>query len=120
MSEKLVIKNLGFSTADAENIETFFFNGSTVWLKFFDWREQVWRVEFSEVVAFSWNQEEVEHKALRDDCVYEIINSQWLRKHKEIGTVGSIDNYKHYKLGFNAYGILDVIFEEMKVINDDK
>ncbi|MEP6903458.1 MAG: hypothetical protein ABJA66_17155 [Actinomycetota bacterium] len=118
MSEKLVIKNLGFSTADAENIETFFFNGSTLWLKFFDWREQVWRVEFSEVVAFSWNQEEVEHQELRDDCVYEVKDSDWLGKYRKIGTIGIIDKYKHYKFCFNAYGILDVIFEEMKVIND--
>jgi len=120
MSEKLVRKNLEFSTADADNIETFFFNGSNFLLKFFDWREQVWRVEFSDVVAFSWNREEIEHKDLDDDCVYEVIESDWLKKQREVGTVGNIENYKHYKLCFNAYGVLDVIFAEMKVINGDK
>ncbi len=118
--EYLVLKNLKFSTADAENPEIFFFNGTTLWLKFFDWREQVFRIEFSAIVAFSWNQEEVDHKEMSDDCVYEVQNSNWLKKHKEIGTVWNIENYKHYKFCFNAYGILDVIFEEMKVIDDDK
>src|SRR6476620_5669503 len=115
MSEKLVIKNLEFSTADAENIETFFFDCSTLRLKFFDYCERLVLVEFSEIVAFSWNQEEVEHKELSDDRVYEVINSDWLRKHKDIGTVNNAEKCKHYKLCFNAYGILDVIFEEMKV-----
>lgn len=120
MSEKLVRKNLEFSTADAENIETFFFNGSELWLKFSDWRVQTWKVEFSEVVAFSWNQEEVEYRDLSDDCIYEVINSNWLEKYKEIETVENIQSRKHYKFCFNAYGVLDVIFEEMKVIKNDK
>lgn len=120
MAERLVSKNLTFSTADAENPEVFFFNGTTLWLKFTDWQGQVFRVEFSEVVAFSWNQEEVDHKELSDDRIYEVQDSNWLKKHKELGTVGNIENYQHYKFCFNEDGILDVLFEEMKVIDDDK
>lgn len=62
MSERLVLKNLNFSTADAENIETSFFAGSTLWMRFLDWQEQKIQVEFLNVIAFSWNQEELNHK----------------------------------------------------------
>lgn len=120
MSEKLVIKNLEFSTADAENIETFFIDGSMLGLRFLDWREKAWQVEFSEVVAFSWNRDEVVHKDLDDDRVYEVTESDWVKKYREIGGVENVENYKHYKFCFNAWGILDVIFEEMKVIKDDE
>ena len=114
MSEKLFLKHLGFSTADAEKVAIFFSSGSILRLKFLDWQEQKIQVEFSDVIAFSWNQEEPNHKRMSDDCVYEVINSSSLLKYKEIPE--DFEKYKHYKFCFNACGILDVIFDEMKVI----
>ncbi len=119
MSEKLVWKNLEFSTADAENVELFFFDGTSLLLKFMDWQGQAFRVEFSEVIGFSWNEEELEHKQMKDDCVYEVINSSFLEKHKIIGNIYNSAYHKHYKICFNTCGILDVAFGEMKVIKDE-
>ena len=119
MSERLKVKNLSFSTADAENIETYF-ACSTLRLKFSDWQEQKIQVEFSDVIAFSWNQEEIDHKRMSDDCVYEVTDSNWLLKYREVEAAEIMENYKHYKFCFNANGILDVIFDEMKIIKNDE
>ena len=115
MFERLKVKNLNFSTADAENIETYFV-GSTLRLKFSDWQEQKIEVEFSDVIAFSWNQDEFDHKQMSDDCVYEVADSNWLLKYREVEATEIIENHKHYIFCFNANGILDVIFDEMKII----
>lgn len=56
---------------------------------------------------------------MSDDCVYEVVNSNWLLKYKEVEVAEIIENHEHYKFCFNAYGILDVIFDEMKVIKDE-
>lgn len=113
MSEKLILKNLECSTADAENIETIFSGGAMLLVKFQDWAEQHWKIKFSEVLAFSWNSEELNYRKINDDCVYEVQNSDWISRYKNIGE--PIETLKHYKCCFNAYGILDVIFEEIKI-----
>jgi hypothetical protein len=119
MPERLIWKNLEFSTADAENVELFFFNGTLLWLKFSDWQGQVFQVEFSEIVGFSWSEEELEHKKMKDDCVYQVVNSNLLEKHKAVGTISKLSNHKHYKICFNDYGILDVVFGEMKIVKNE-
>jgi hypothetical protein len=85
-------------------------------LKFSDWQGQEFQVEFTEVIGFSWNEEELEHKKMKDDCVYEVVNSALLEKHKAIGNIYNASAHKHYKLCFNAHGILDIAFVQMKVI----
>ena len=119
MSEKLVVKNLGFSTADAEKVEISFFEGSTLRLKFLDWQEQTIQVEFLDIVAFSWSQEDIHHRQISDDYIYEVLNSNWLLKYREVEAAEIIENHKHYKFCLNCCGNLDVLFDEMKVIKDE-
>lgn len=119
MSEKLVSIDLGFSAADAEKQEVHFKDGTTLCLKFCDWQEQSVVVEFFEVVTFSWNEEEIEHYKSMDSKVFEVKGSAWLKKHKNFGTIPN-DKFRHFKLYFDGWGVLDVIFEEMKVTISDK
>ncbi len=117
MSEKLVNKDFVFSIADAENVECIFKGkGSSLLLIFCDWSEQIWRIEFTEVIAFSWNLDELFYREIHEDYVCEVENSDWIKKYKEIGE--PVEKHKHYKFCFNAYGILDVIFEDIKISNE--
>jgi membrane-associated PAP2 superfamily phosphatase len=114
MSEKLVRKDFDFTIADAENVECVFISkGSKLLLKFEDWSKQIWKIEFAEVMAFSWNLDELNYRKIHDDYVYEVENSNWIKKYKEIDEY--VEKHKHLKFCFNADGVLDVIFEDIKI-----
>lgn len=113
MAETLVKQNFEFSTTDAENIEVFFFGVTDLVVKFEDYQNESWRIKFSEVVSFSWNLEELIYPEIDDEFVYEVKESALISHYKLKGE--PTEKLKHYKLCFNAYGILDVVFEEMKV-----
>ncbi len=114
MSVNLKRLNLLFDIADAECPEIRLFDGDSLQIKFLDYRESWVKLEFLEVIAFEWNSEEIENQNLSDDCVYEVINSKRIESYRRVGE--PVFNHKHYKLCFNACGILDIIFSELRII----
>ena len=84
-------------------------------VKFLDYRESLVEIEFLQVIGFKRNPEELENPKLSDDCVYEVINSKWIEEYYKLNE--PVSKHKHYKLCFNACGILDVLFVELKIIN---
>jgi hypothetical protein len=105
MRELLVEKFIGVHTADAEGVELRFQAGR-LHLAYSDWQERRRDAHFTDVLAFRW-QEQIEEAMPRDDTSYEVIDSNWLRSHADIQTPGV--RYAHYKLCFNACGVLDVL-----------
>jgi hypothetical protein len=101
--------HLGCSTADAERPELRY-AADELTVRFRDWREQWVELRFTGVVAFQWNDGEV---ALapgdRDDGTDHARDSPWLRSHAAAGTVATGEGHGHYKLGFNAVGVLEVL-----------
>ncbi|XAL99352.1 hypothetical protein OT109_17450 [Phycisphaeraceae bacterium D3-23] len=99
--------DLGFSTADAERVQLSF-DGSDVQLTFVDWQEVPRDHSFLEVLGFSWS-EELDDSSIRDDVVYEVVDSPWLASQLELNAIDDPYSYVHYKLCFNACGVLDVL-----------
>ena len=93
--------NLGFSTADAEDVEYSYSEGSAT-IKFQDWQEKSISVLFTDVLAIKWQEADTSTLHERDDETYEIINSEWLGIHSKQNFTDSNVNYHHYKLCFNA------------------
>jgi len=100
--------HLGFSTADAEDVQLQF-DGSDVTLEFRDWSDQDVKVVFREVLGFRWSQWQDE-VAPRDDESYEVLGSEWLQREFDIGGTGVVrQDFAHYRLCFSACGVLDVL-----------
>lgn len=69
--------NLGIATADAENVAVQFIKPNLI-LTFIDWREELCKLVFNEVLAFRW--QEFDEQDLRDDETYEVVDSEWLKR----------------------------------------
>jgi hypothetical protein len=112
MTEIARLIETDFSTADAEYPNFSLRNGLLV-LDFVDWREWPVRVRFSNTVGVKWQELDSEGPEDRDDSTYEIVGSSWLKEYlsKEACTPG--DALRHYRLCFNACGVLDVLAESM-------
>jgi hypothetical protein len=106
MTIQYEITDLGFSTADAEQVQLEF-NGCNLSIRFIDWQEQPKTHIFIEVLGFSWN-DELDNPSIRDDVTYIVSDSDWLRSQCELSNE-EVEQYIHYKLCFNACGVLDVI-----------
>ncbi len=77
-------------------------------LTFIDWREERIQHSFEEVFGFKWEDAQ-NLSSIRDDSCYEIIGSEWLKVHIELNAITDYGAYSHYKLCFNACGVLDVL-----------
>src|SRR5687768_10754468 len=99
--------DLGFSTADGESSDLRFVGGD-IQFSFVDWREQ--RVQFTaaDVRGFSW-LEELDVPRIRNDVVYEVLDSDLIRKYCAWNVMRPEDGYRHFKLCFNAAGVFDVL-----------
>ncbi len=97
--------DLGFSTADAEDVRLDF-DGADLQLRFVDWRERPVIHRFHDVLAYRWGLDI--DPDLRDDQVYEIVDSPWLEREAELAEEPR-ESYLHLKLAFNAQGVLDVL-----------
>lgn len=98
----------GFSTADAEYPEIKQEDGDLT-LRFKDWQENTVEVFFGEAIAFKWQMAESLLANERDDCSYEIEESEWLELHRKQGEFGPSEDFKHYKFNFNAIGQFEVL-----------
>jgi hypothetical protein len=116
MSENLKRLNPDFFIADADCPVIMLFDSNCVRVKFLDFRESQVEIEFYEVIGFKWNMEDHEYPTISDDSVYEVQNSIWLDKYIETDLSIKNENYKHYKLCFNGYEILDILFSNWKII----
>jgi len=112
MEETFEIAEVGFSTADAD-YPTISLDGSgDLSVEFEDWREKTVHLKFREVLGFKWDECDV-HQGGRNDVTYEIVNSKWLRVLSEHNMAA--EDYHHYKLCFNEWGNLDVLFKTLEV-----
>ena len=105
MTERFAEQYIGVHSADAEQVELQYANGS-LHLRYVDWQEQQRAAVFKEVLAFRW-QEQDESAVPRDDTTYEVLNSMWLASHSVLRHQAI--RYAHYKLCFNACSVLDVL-----------
>lgn len=104
-----------FSTADAEYPEITLERGC-LRVGFRDWREELVTLLFHDVVAFSWDDGDAAVNANhRDDCCYIVHDSPWLARHREVGTVISTEDKRHFKLCFNAIGVLQVLASKLEI-----
>src|SRR4051794_39473205 len=99
--------DLGFSTADASNVELLM-KGDVLNTSFINWKEESIRAIFRDVLAFKW-ENELDEDGLRDDLVYEVEGSEWLGRQVELQAIRDLNSYTHYKLCFNGKGVLDVL-----------
>jgi hypothetical protein len=105
-----------FSTADAEYPQVAVERGS-LRVAIRDWREKFVTLLFHDVAAFSWDDGDAAVDANhRDDCCYIVHDSPWLARHREVGTVMPSDDHRHFKLCFNAAGVLQVLASRLEVL----
>ena len=104
-----------FSIADAD-APCLIYTQGLLHVRFKDWREQEVELRFFDVIAFSWDEGEAAlDKAHRDDASYLVIGSEWLKRHIDVNNVYADERHHHYKLCFNAAGILQVLAQSLKV-----
>jgi hypothetical protein len=106
--------DLGFSTADGARPELHFIGGD-IRFSFVDWRERLVSFLASDVRAFSW-VEELDDPELRDDAVYEVLESDLIRKSRTLSVTSPEVGYRHYKLCFNAVGALDIVCQQIAIV----
>jgi hypothetical protein len=94
--------NLGFSTADAGDVKLSYSRGDLL-LEFLDWRENLIKVRFTDVIRFNWTHGLDD--AVRQDTCYRVLDSPWTLT--DLAAEGN-SVFCHYKLCFNACGTLDV------------
>ncbi|MFO0959150.1 MAG: hypothetical protein U0800_17260 [Isosphaeraceae bacterium] len=107
-----------FSTADAESPRLTAERGS-LRVTYRDWREKTVELRFHEVVAFSWDDGEAAvDPAHRDDTSYVVHNTPWLARHREVWTLMPSPEHRHFKLCFNASGVLQVLAARLEVMTE--
>ena len=116
MAETAKLLQPGFSTADAEYPDLTL-NDGVLRLEFREWTEQVIVVEFDDVCAVRWQEVGYLGPEDREDSVYEIIDSDWLEAHLKGGARDPEEGHRHFKLGFNAYGPLEVLATRMRLVS---
>jgi len=99
------IVELGMSPADAESVQLSYRFGD-LYVRFTSWDEKDVEAKFYDVLAFSW--QEFDFDQLRKNVCYEVSDSSWLASQAKLQELNPED-YIHYKVCFNANGVLDLI-----------
>lgn len=108
-----------FSTADVEYPKVVSEHGF-LRVTFQDRREKTVRLVFHDVIAYSWDDGDAAIDAgHRDDCCYVVHDSRWLARHREVGTVMPSEAHQHFKLCFNAAGVLQVLASRLEVLTEE-
>ena len=100
--------DIGVQTADAER-PSFEYRNNDVRLTFTDWKEEVVSLIFHDVLAVSWQDAESSGPQDRDDCAFEIKNSDWMALHTTQGLLEAGIDYRHLRLCFNGLGVFDIL-----------
>lgn len=100
-------------TADTEAGPEFHYSDGELLLSFRDYRNNDVRIRFRNVLGIRWTEDDGSGHGLRDDKVYEVRDSDWIRKLQDLGAIPSANHgYRHLKIGFNELGsFLDVVFK---------
>jgi len=114
MSESAKLIEPGFSVADAEYPKFALRDGRLI-LEFVDWQEQEVRVRFSNAAGVKWQELDSRGPEDRDDSVYEIVGSFWLAEYLANNARTLAEGLKHFRLCFNACGVLDVLATSMEI-----
>ena len=113
MPETAKLLNPGFSVADAE-YPRFSLRDGVLKLAFVDWRERLVHVQFGNAAGVRWQELDSKGPEERDDSVYEILESFWLAEYLRAVARTFADGLRHFRLCFNAYGVLDVLATTME------
>ena len=107
------IIDLGFSVADAEDIK-FEFNGSDLLLKFIDWQETPIEIKCENTLGFRYQNAEYQlSESERFDSCHIVHESEWVREHLKQGEAWKGETWCHYKLNFNAAGVVEVLCSKL-------
>jgi hypothetical protein len=106
--------DLGFSVADGEKIEVRY-QSQTLRVSFVDWQEEPVSFVCHSTLAFRWQEAEYTlSDQERNDSTYEVVDSAWLQQHQEQHMTWEGTTFHHYKLNFNAAGILEMICSKIE------
>ena len=81
-----------------------------------DWQDKQIFVRFSDTAAFRWQEDEKLPPGIRDDMVYEVMESPWIAELRDLDAIA--DKHRHFKLCFNANGVLDVVAVNFEVLSE--
>jgi hypothetical protein len=101
------------ATADAKGSAELWFGNGALRLAYSDMSGVSRKAQFSGVVGVRWTLETAGYFAgLRDDFVYEVLDSEWVRGINELKVVSDKPKLRHYVIGFNEESSwLEVVFE---------
>ena len=116
MNQSVEIVDLGFSVADAEDIK-FHFDGEHLILEFIDWQEQPISVKFENTIGYKYQLAEYWlSDEERFDSTHRVKDSEWVKIHLEQGEAWDAQKWYHYKINFNAGGIVEILCTDVKNI----
>jgi hypothetical protein len=98
----------GFSTADT-SYPSLHFDNNRLTVEFDDWQERPVIVVFENAVAVRWEEGDSLLGDHRDDECYQVEESPWLEKMQPELVQHAEKEFRHFRLCFNTYGVLDVI-----------
>lgn len=81
-------------------------------------KETVHLPEFDDVAGVRWSEGDPLGPDTRDDAVYEILESCWVKQLHEDDARAPREGHRHFKLCLNALGVLEVIATRMRLISD--
>jgi hypothetical protein len=101
------------STADAEGTARLCFADGQLELQLRDYKGVERKVSFGGVVGFRWSLETTGMRhGVRDDGVYEVVNSGWIEGVRTAGMVRPEQRLRHLVVGFNEESAsLEVVCE---------
>ena len=118
MTETAEIMSPDFSIADAQDV-TFNFDGDHLILQFEDWQETRVRIIFEHVIGSRYEFGESQLcEGERFDSIHLIRDSKWLQRLRDQGETWDGPQWAHYKLNFNAEGVLEVLCAGMRKVED--
>ena len=113
MEEKAELIDPGFDIADGEDVN-YSFDGDKLVFKFTDWKEQEIVVECENVIGFKYQWATYEYLSEeRFDSSHIIHYSKWLQEHIRQGETWNEKKWCHYKLNFNAAGVMEILCSNM-------
>ena len=114
MSQNFLPKYIGIHSADAERV-SLIYRDQELKVSYIDWQEQPQTVVLGKVFAFNWQERDLDSTP-RDDTTFQVVESTWLRE--QTSGIPGTESFVHYKIMFNACGVLDVICNEILSAND--
>ena len=111
MAQTLVQRYIGIHSADAERV-SLVYRHQDLSISYVDWQDVPRTVSLGQVLSFKWQERDME-AAPRDDTSFQVLDSTWL--HEQTHGMPGTESLVHYKILFNACGVLDVICGEVTI-----